>query len=278
VRGPAAQAANDTPAQRLRLLVQQRANVFPDSEEGYGYVLQGAGVPAPDSIQIPGPILTLTRGELSEITVVNHLSSSTTVHWHGIELESYFDGVGGWSGVTGRLAPIIAPGDSFVVRIRPPRAGTFMYHTHVAEGRTLNGGLLAPLLVLEPGQRFDPRTDHVLLMHVNGNGDSSKVVFNGRNTPTPITVTAGVRQRLRFLTLMADDDATISLRADTTIQPWRPVAKDGAALPASQAISGPGRVRMSPGETFDVEFTPSRGPLLIHVKSFNAFDVPVIVR
>jgi FtsP/CotA-like multicopper oxidase with cupredoxin domain len=280
VRGPPAAALTDTPSQRMRLLIQRRANVYPHGEEGYGYVLQGVGVPASDSVQIPGPVLTMTRGLLTEITVVNHLPWITTVHWHGIELESYYDGVGGWSGVTGgRLAPIIAPGDSFIVRIRPPRAGTFMYHSHIAEGKTMTRGLLAPLLVLEPGQRYDPATDHVLLMHVNGTGDSAVVEFNGATPAAPLIVAAGVPQRLRFITLMGDDDATISLMSDSTLMPWRPIAKDGASLPAALAIVGPGRVRMSPGETWDMEFTAARGRRLsLHVKSYNNFDVPIRVR
>lgn len=278
VRGAAPPLVAETPARRLRLLVQRRPNVFADSEEGYGYVLQGTGTPAADSIQVPGPVLTLVRGQLTEITVVNRLAFITTVHWHGIELESYYDGVGGWSGVSGRLAPIIAPGDSFVVRMRPPRAGTFMYHTHIAENTTMNRGLLAPLLVLEPGQRYHPATDHVLLMHVLGNGDSALVVFNGKAPSDTLAVSAGVRQRLRFITLMADDDANITLQSDSTVLPWRPVAKDGAALPAALAITGPARIRMSPGETYDVEFTPRRGPLALHVKSFNNFAVPIVVR
>jgi FtsP/CotA-like multicopper oxidase with cupredoxin domain len=28
-----------------------------------------------------------------EITIMNQLHESTTVHWHGMELESYYDGV-----------------------------------------------------------------------------------------------------------------------------------------------------------------------------------------
>ena len=41
----------------------------------------------------------------------------------------------GFSGAAGHLAPVIAPGDSFEVRFTPPRAGTFIYHTHVDEER-----------------------------------------------------------------------------------------------------------------------------------------------
>jgi FtsP/CotA-like multicopper oxidase with cupredoxin domain len=45
--------------------------------------------------------------------VVNRTDESTAIHWHGIELESYFDGVAGFSGIEKRLSPVIAPRDSF---------------------------------------------------------------------------------------------------------------------------------------------------------------------
>ena len=38
-------------------------------------------------------ILTLTRDVTTEVTVVNRLRQPTGVHWHGLELESYSDGV-----------------------------------------------------------------------------------------------------------------------------------------------------------------------------------------
>lgn len=40
-------------------------------------------------------MLTLRRGEPVEITLVNHLPEATAIHWHGMELDSYFDGVHG---------------------------------------------------------------------------------------------------------------------------------------------------------------------------------------
>ena len=43
------------------------------------------------------------------------------------------------------------PGQSFIVRITPPRAGTFIYHTHWHDEAQLAGGLYGPLLVMEPG-------------------------------------------------------------------------------------------------------------------------------
>ena len=44
------------------------------------------------------PPIVLTRGEPVSITVVNTLTEPTAVHWHGIELDSYYDGVAGFSG------------------------------------------------------------------------------------------------------------------------------------------------------------------------------------
>ena len=62
--------------------------------------------------------------------MVNHLCQPTAMHWHGIELDSYYDGVPGWSGTPERRSPMIAPGDSFIARMTPPRSGTFIYHAH----------------------------------------------------------------------------------------------------------------------------------------------------
>jgi hypothetical protein len=114
--------------ERLTLIAQEGVPRG-SSPRAMGYVLQRGSVPPSDSIGIPGPTLVLTRGRPTDITVVNRLKEPTAVHWHGIELESYSDGVAGWSGMRRRLAPSIAPGDSFVARLTLPRAGTFIYHT-----------------------------------------------------------------------------------------------------------------------------------------------------
>ena len=78
-----------------------------------------------------------------EITLVNQLPESTAIHWHGMELETYYDGVHDWSGIGG-LAPMIEPDGAFTVRFTPPRSGTFMYHTHMHDDRQLPLGPLRP--------------------------------------------------------------------------------------------------------------------------------------
>lgn len=116
------------PAHRVRLLVRENRGSS-GTMPFYGYTLHESGAePPPDSGLGVGPVLDLVRGQRAEITVVNRLREATAVHWHGIELESYYDGVPGFSGATGRVTPLIAPGDSFTVRFTPPRRHVHLSH------------------------------------------------------------------------------------------------------------------------------------------------------
>jgi FtsP/CotA-like multicopper oxidase with cupredoxin domain len=258
-RGPRAArpAAGAVPARReVRLFADARPGVFGD-RPGLGFVLQaGARPPAADSIRIPGTPLVLTRGEPVQIAVHNRLAAPLGVHWHGIELESYYDGVGGWSGAGRRLAPMIAPGDSFVVRMTPPRAGTFMYHVHSEHGEELASGLYAPLLVLEPGITFDQSTDHAFVIADAGPGAERPTFVNGSATPDTLELVAGIRHRFRLIDIAANDPHQITLRGAAGPATWRALARDGRDLPNDQATEQPARTNTAPGVTQDFEFTP----------------------
>jgi len=222
-----------------------------------GYVLHRRAVPPVDSIQVPGPTLVLTRGRPTDITVVNRLKEPTAVHWHGIELESYSDGVAGWSGVSRRVAPSIAPGDSFVARLTLPRAGTFIYHTHLGDLAQLTAGLYGAIVVLEPGERWDPRTDHVIVAGWDGDVRPRRLVINGDSLPPPLELAAGQRHRFRLVNIGAAGFVRFSLRRDTSLVRWRAIAKDGADLPDEQRAERAATVRLNVGETSDAAFDAS---------------------
>ncbi|AHG90287.1 multicopper oxidase type 3 [Gemmatirosa kalamazoonensis] len=279
---PAAIAVSSTapPApvapRRIRLLAQR----LPGALGVHGYVVQGGdSAPARDSVRVPGPPIVLTRGEPVEITVVNHLDVKTGVHWHGIELDSYYDGVGGWSGAGAHLAPRIAPNDSFVVRFTPPRAGTFMYHTHNDEVRQLVLGLYGPLVVLEPGQTFDASTDHLVVIGETMSSGRRVVGVNGAAGARPMHLAAGKPHRFRLLNVLIDDDAEVSL-VDSANAPlvWRAVAKDGADLPVAQRTERPARLSLGPGETVDVEIVPKPGRYALLVRGYSNVLIDVDVR
>jgi FtsP/CotA-like multicopper oxidase with cupredoxin domain len=269
VRGDASVSPPSTASRQIRLQVQPAVNHFGERDSTtYAYSL---GVPNGNASVVPGPPLELRRGERTAITVVNELAEATAVHWHGIELESYYDGVAGWSGSGSRLAPLVMPRDSFVAVMTPPRAGTFIYHAHADDERQIALGLAGPLLVLEPGVRRDPTRDHIWLFSVVGLRDSVPVVLNATRRLEPFR--AGVAHRIRVINITAGDLLTMELHDAAGIVRWRPIAKDGADLPASQATERPARLQVTAGETWDFMWTPRRGPHEIKVDSFNTFTV-----
>ena len=231
------------------------------------------------------PELDLVRGEPVAITIVNRMAEPTSVHWHGIEVEdSYVDGVPGFSGDGTHLSPAIAPGDSFVARFTPPRAGTFMYHAHVDEIREQTGGLEGALIVRDGGaDRY--RDDYTFFLKesrlMSSAGPAPKAAMpeiNGRADPDTIVLHVGEPARLRLLNLGARQNVAVPVFRlarswgrgrdvdDTTDVQWRPIAKDGFDRPATARTPRPASQIISMGETYDFEYTPrQRGVMRLEV-------------
>ncbi len=255
-------AAGWTPAPRpsprtLRMFVIEGTKLG-RSDRAMGYAIEhGSESPTAPLARVGGPPLVLTRGQPTDITVINTLKEPTAVHWHGLELESYSDGVSGWSGQTGKLAPRIAPSDSFVARLTMPRAGTFIYHTHLNDEVQLTSGLYGAIIVTEPREAFDPSFDHVYVVGWDGMANP-RFLVNGDSILPPMTWRAGRRHRLRLVNIGLAEGARMTVRQDTTTSVWQPVAKDGADLPVQQSVARPATVVIDVGETADFVFTPPR--------------------
>jgi FtsP/CotA-like multicopper oxidase with cupredoxin domain len=251
------------------------------------FVLQdlGAGGPRTETRLGFSPTIYLTRGEPVSITVVNQLTEATAVHWHGIELESYNDGVPGFSGGATRLAPIIQPRDSFEARFTPPRAGTFIYHSHVDEVRQQSAGLLGAIIVRggSSSTASPEPDDHVFF--IKGARDATvnlPLEVNGALNPDTTVFHVGRPVRLRFISLAAvNPNATVWLTArpdssfagerDSMVVRWRPVAKDGADLTEAARDGQVARQIVGMGETYDFEYLPTRrGLLRIEVRAAGA--------
>src|SRR5262249_44965820 len=128
--GEVAALRRSSPRQ-LTMVMRNEERRFGDAP-ALGFALsEGPHPPPRGPVPVPGPVLVLRRGEPVEISLVNELPEATSIHWHGLELESYYDGVHGWSGEPARVAPGVEPGGTFTVRMTPPRTGTFIYHTHL---------------------------------------------------------------------------------------------------------------------------------------------------
>ena len=260
-------AVDPPPRRKLRVYVTQRERVYGD-QPGLSFVLQeGSTPPADDSLRIPGSTIILHQHEPTEVTVINRARQMATIHWHGIEVQSYYDGVGDWSGWGTRTAPMIAPGDSFVVRLLPDRAGTFIYHTHTDEATQLVSGLYGTLLVV-PEHAAPDTTERVFLFGIGGPQDDAPPTVNGAATPPPIELRAGTAHRFRFINISPLESRTVRLLEGSVLQEWRALAKDGADLPPSQATQRPATVVLAPGETIDFEvLRPQPGTLSLEITS-----------
>lgn len=261
---------------RIRLLVQSQPGRY-GADPGLGFVIQNGAPPRADSVVIPGPPLVLTRGEPVEINVVNRLAEPTSIHWHGIELDSYYDGVSGWSGAFGHVAPHIEAGDSFAVRFTPPRAGTFIYHSHFEEARQLGSGMYGPLLVLEPGARYDPESDRIWILSQDGPGlglGSIRLMLSGSRTPV-LDFEQGKRYRIRLISISPNLPLTMAVLADSVPVHWRALAKDGADLPPAQARVQPAQLLIGVGETYDFEFIAER-PGELQLRATNPAGIPFL--
>ncbi len=221
---------------------------------GPGFYLEGVS----KETEPIGPPLVITRGERTAIVVHNELDEATAIHWHGLEIESYYDGVPLWDGTAQHRTPYIPAGSSFTAYMTPPRAGTFIYHTHWNDVRQLTGGMYGAIVVIEPGQKFDPATDKVFVLGRNGTNEMhDPVVLNGSPQPPVMVLLTGQSYRFRIVNITPLDSLiTASLTNEGHQGKWRAIAKDGADLPTQKAVLQDASQLISVGETYDFEFSP----------------------
>lgn len=106
---------------------------------------------------IPAPTLRMREGDTITIRVTNHMSVTSSIHWHGLILPVEMDGVPGLSFAG------IQPKETYVYQFKAVQSGTYWYHSH--SGYQEQTGMYGSI-VIEPRQR-DPITadrDYVVLL------------------------------------------------------------------------------------------------------------------
>ncbi|MCB0633785.1 MAG: multicopper oxidase domain-containing protein, partial [Lewinella sp.] len=139
----AAEAQIDTTTYHLTI-EQQPVNITGKSTRGM--TINGS---------IPGPTLRFKEGGYAVIRVTNRMDVETSVHWHGLLLPNYYDGV------PYLTTPPIAPGETLQYEFPLKQAGTYWYHSHtmLQEQRGVYGSI-----VIEPQEKtIDYDRDLVLV-------------------------------------------------------------------------------------------------------------------
>jgi len=254
----------------LNLLIQKRPNALVGGQTGYGFLLQtGAEVPARDSILVPGPVLELKRGEPVRILVKNNMDEPSGVHWHGLEIESFPDGVAGFSGIGDKIMPPIPPGGTFAAEFTPPRSGTFPYHAHLHEMRQIGSGMYGAIIVSDAPR--DTTRDHLIVAGGGGlpmfyKQPPTFLLVNGSDLPRALRMTAGDTNRIRIVSIHADEILYFRFGTETQAAKWKPLARDGADLPAGLRATTSAVVSMGPGETADFTYVPTQpGRMMLEV-------------
>jgi len=254
----------------ITLLIQKRPNGLVGRQTAYGFLLQrDSQVPARDSVQIPGPVLELKRGQPVRMLVKNNMDEPSGVHWHGLEIESYPDGVPNFSGIGDKIMPPIPPGQSFAAEFTPPRSGTFPYHAHLHEMRQIGSGMYGAIIVSDTPR--DTTRDHLIVAGGGGLPVFYKqaptfLLVNGSVTPAPIRMTVGDTNRIRIVSIHADEILHFRFGTETQAAMWKPLARDGADLPLALRGATAATLRMGPGETADFTYVPARpGSMTVEV-------------
>lgn len=86
-----------------------------DGRSGHAITINGT---------LPGPLIRFREGEKVTIRVRNMLDEDTSIHWHGLLVPFYMDGVPGVS------FPGIKAGETFTYEFAVPQSGTYWYHSH----------------------------------------------------------------------------------------------------------------------------------------------------
>jgi FtsP/CotA-like multicopper oxidase with cupredoxin domain len=178
-----------------------------------------------------------------------------------------------FSGIGSRIMPPIPPGQTFAAEFTPPRSGTFPYHSHLHEMRQIGSGMYGAIIVSD-GPR-DLARDHLIVAGGGGlpifyKQSPTFLLVNGRRVPRPIRMTVGDTNRVRIVSIHADEILHFRFGTEEQVVRWKPLARDGADLPIALRAPKLATMEMGPGETADFIYVPARvGTMSLEVWTGN---------
>ncbi len=105
---------------------------------------------------IPGPTLTFTEGDYAVIYVKNNMDVETSVHWHGLILPNFQDGV------PYLTTPPILSGTTFKYEFPIVQSGTYWYHSHTMLQE--QSGVYGSIVIHPKEKPFEYDKDLVLVL------------------------------------------------------------------------------------------------------------------
>jgi FtsP/CotA-like multicopper oxidase with cupredoxin domain len=198
------------------------------------------------------------QGDLVVVHLVNHLSVSTSIHWHGVAVPNAEDGV---PGITQNA---VQPGQTYTYRFIAKDPGTYWYHSH-QDGLTQVGqGLFGALVVAPsaPTTRDDVDTTVTLHEWVH------TLALNNSAGTLQIPAKPGDRVRLRLINTDNNVHMVTVIGAPFTV-----VALDGHDLHGPQPLDDRTLLPIGAGQRYDVRFRmPANGAVSLRLANDQAFN------
>ena len=204
-----------------------------DGHQFEGMLYNGAYMP---------PVWRVRLGDTVTVTLHNHLSEQTNLHFHGLDVSPLGNG--------DNVFLHIQPGESFTYQIKIPEkhVGLFWFHPHMhgEVDRQIIGGMSGGIIV-EGSERLYPflanLTERVILFkhHPIGRADYQELVtVNGAVAPT-LPIRPGEAQ----FWMMGHIGADRFLRVKVEGMPFYVIGRDGYFLPRpmrmDEVLLGPGQ-------------------------------------
>lgn len=105
---------------------------------------------------IPGPVLHFTEGDYAVIYIKNEMDEESSIHWHGILLPNYYDGVPYLN------TPPIAPGETLKYEFPIKQSGTYWYHSHTMLQE--QSGVFGPIIIDPQEKKLEYNKELVLVL------------------------------------------------------------------------------------------------------------------
>jgi len=192
--------------------------------------------------QWPGPTIRVTQGDRVRILFKNNLHETTSVHFHGVQFDDFFE-----DGVPFVTQTPIVPGSTYTYEFTARDSGSLMYHSHHNATDQVGRGLLGAFVVDPVRDPVKYDRDYVWI----SNDSLGGFTINGHGFPATVPVLAAVGEtvRIRFM------------NEGIMMHPWhshgnvmKVIARDGH--PLGSAAFDCDTLGVNPGERYDVLITP----------------------
>lgn len=187
--------------------------------------------------QLPGPTIRVDQGDRVRAVFTNNLKETTSVHFHGIEFDDFFQ-----DGVPFVTQLPITPGETYAYEFTARTAGSLMYHSHHNATDQVGRGLLGAFIV-EPKDnpiRYD--REYVWI----SNDVLGGFTINGHGFPATVPIVAAVGETV-LVRFMNEGIMMHPFHSHGFVM--KVVARDGH--PLGSAAFDCDTLGIDPGERFD---------------------------